>query len=151
MCYASKQAAVQEARFCYKSSFSLKNGAYRCRRPAISTGLSLAMPSWVKFPSIKGFPGVPGPHFGKSPGPHSTATSLNAITDVTHISMNDHIYCAVLCYDFSGPLSGFHGVPGPQIGKFPVPQRTATSVKVMKKVTCTSWAVRLRNITLGQP
>ena len=47
-----------------------------CRRPAISSGLSCANPSWVRFPSSNKLPGAPGPHFGKSPGPHKAATSL---------------------------------------------------------------------------
>ena len=40
------------------------------------SGLSWLRPSWVKFASIRGFPGVPGPHLGRSPGPHRDATSL---------------------------------------------------------------------------
>ena len=42
----------------------------------MSRGLFCAMPSWVRLPSIKAFPGVPKPHLGKFSGPQSTATSL---------------------------------------------------------------------------
>ena len=55
----------------------------------MSSGLSWPRPSWVKLASIRGFPGVPGPHLGRSPGPHRIATSLQ--DDVKNMSFRDQV------------------------------------------------------------
>ena len=53
------------------------------------SGLSWLRPSWVKLASIRGFPGVPGPHLGRSPGPHRIATILQ--DDVKNTSSRDQV------------------------------------------------------------
>ena len=58
----------------------------------MSSGLSWLRPSWVKLASIRGFPAVPGPHLGRSPGPHRIATSLQDDVKTTSSRSSGHLH-----------------------------------------------------------